>query len=271
MSRTILYLLLFLIIVLLSACGTNTSWEDEKVAPVSPILLSDEVQATWTVGGNESSGSEEGKRIRIEIKKKDGTPIDRFKINHEKLLHLIVISKDLSYFNHVHPEYIGNGVFEIANDFPAGGEYRLIADFKPEGANSMSKMEWVQVEGQSAEPVPVEVDANLSKVSEGIQVKLTMDQPAAGEELTLKFSFADAATGQPITDLQPYLGAIGHVVVLSQDGEQYLHVHADEGQGEGPDATFETSFPRSGIYKIWGQFQRDNQVFTVSYVVNVPV
>ncbi|MFC5529617.1 hypothetical protein [Cohnella yongneupensis] len=237
---------------------------------VSQRLLSDEVQVTWTVDGDELSGSENTKRIRLEIKKKDGAPIDQFEVNHEKLLHLIVISKDLSYFNHIHPEYKGNGVFEIANDFPAGGEYRLIADFKVAGGDSMTKMVWVKVDGKSAKPAPVMMDTNLNKIFEGKHVKLAMDQPAAGKELTLKFSFADAATGQPITDLQPYLGAIGHVVILSQDGEQYLHVHADEGQGTGPDAAFETSFPKSGTYKIWGQFQRENQVITVSYVVSIP-
>ena len=69
-------------------------------------------------------------------------------MNHEKLLHLIIVSKDLSYFNHVHPEYKGKGVFEIENEFPAGGEYRMVADFKPTDGNSMSKMEWVMVEGE---------------------------------------------------------------------------------------------------------------------------
>lgn len=81
---------------------------------------------------------------------------------------------------------------------------------------------------------------------------------------------ADDAIGQPVTDLEPYLGSIGHVVILTKDGERYMHVHADEGQGTGLDATFETVLPKSGIYKIGGQFQRNNQVFTVAYVVNVP-
>jgi hypothetical protein len=182
----------------------------------------------------------------------------------------MVISKDLSYFNHIHPEYKGGGVFEITNDFPAGGEYRLIADFKPMGGDSMTKMEWVHIEGERTKPVPIVPDASLDKTFEGKRVKLAIDQLAANKEVTLTFSITDARTGQPVTNLQPYLGSIGHVVILTEDGEQYLHVHADEGQGTGPNALFETSFPKSGTYKIWGQFQRDNQVFTTSYVVNVP-
>ncbi|HZG74860.1 MAG TPA: hypothetical protein VEZ72_03290, partial [Paenibacillus sp.] len=72
-----------------------------------------------------------------------------------------------------------------------------------------------------------------------------------------------------IADLEPYLGAIGHVVVLSEDGERYVHVHAEADQGSGPDAMFETTFQKAGLYKIWGQFQHRGDVFTVSYVVEV--
>jgi hypothetical protein len=268
MSKKVLFILFMS--MLLSACGSEPSWENEEVSVVSDRILEDNVTTVWTIDGGQSSGTGEDTLIRLEIKKDDGGPIEEFDINHEKLLHLMVISKDLSYFNHIHPEYKGNGVFEIANDFPAGGEYRLIADFKPTGGDSMTKMEWVRIDGESAKPVPVVPDASLDKTVDGNRVKLTIDQLAANKEVTLKFSFSDDKTNQPITDLEPYLGAIGHVVILTEDGERYVHVHADEGQGTGQDATFETEFPKSGIYKIWGHFQKDNQVFTVSYVVNVP-
>jgi len=265
--------MLMAMMLLLSACGTDTSWENEQVTPVSQRILSDDVQALWEVEGESltGSGASGGNRlIRVEIKNRDGEPIGAFERNHEKLLHLMVISKDLSYFNHIHPEYQGNGVFEIANNFPAGGEYRLIADFKPSGGDAMTKMEWVRIEGERAEPVPVVPEESLDKIVEGNRVKLAIDQLAANKELTLSFSIRDEQTDQPVTDLQPYLGAIGHVVILTEDGERYVHAHAEEDQGTGPDAIFETSFPRSGIYKIWGQFQRNNRVFTVSYVINVP-
>ncbi|KIL38407.1 hypothetical protein SD70_26465 [Gordoniibacillus kamchatkensis] len=270
MSKRIVFLLMIMA-VLLTACGSDPAWENEQVtAAASQRILSDDVKAEWTVTGDPASGAGLNKTIRVEIKKKDGTRINEFDENHEKLLHLMVISKDLSYFNHIHPEYKGGGVFEIAGNFPAGGEYRLIADFKPSGGDSMAKLAWVRIDGESTKPVPVVPDASLEKTFEGNRVKLAAGGLAAGQEVTLKFSIADGKTGQPVTDLQPYLGSIGHVVVLSEDGEQYVHVHADEGQGTGPDALFETSFPKSGTYKIWGQFQRNNQVFTSSFVVKVP-
>jgi hypothetical protein len=260
------FLLVLLMSFLLSACSSGASWEQEEVAVISDRLLADDVEVKWTIEPRSGADS----LIRIAVQKRDGTPVEAFDITHEKLLHLMVISKDLSYFNHVHPEYKGGGVFEIDNAFPAGGEYRLIADFKPTDGDSMTKLEWMQLEGEPAAPVPVVPDSSLDNVFEGIRVKLTAENLEARNATKLTYTFEDAQTGKPIDDLQPYLGAIGHVVILSEDGKRYVHVHAEEDQGTGPEARFETEFPVSGIYKIWGQFQRDDQVFTATFVVNVP-
>ncbi|MFK9090658.1 hypothetical protein [Bacillus salipaludis] len=258
MSR--LLLLLLLPVFLLSACGSNESWEKEEVTEVSHQILAEDVKVEWKV---------EGSFIQLKMENKDGKPVEKFKLNHEKLLHLIIVSKDLSYFNHIHPEYKGKGIFEIRNDFPAGGEYKLVADFKPVDGGSFTKTKWVNIEGPASEAVPITVDDNLEKTVDGKRVTLSVVPLEANKELTLKFSLVDEKMNQLITDLEPYLGAIGHVVILSEDGELYLHVHATEGQGSGPEALFETEFPKSGVYKIWGQFQKDDHVFTVSYVVNV--
>jgi len=113
-------------------------------------------------------------------------------------------------------------------------------------------------------------DEKLVRVVDGKRVALAMEGLEAKKPMKLTFTLTDEKTNQPVSDLQPYLGAIGHVVILSEDGERYVHVHAEEGQSMGPDAVFEATFPRSGIYKLWGQFQRNQQVFTAAYVVNVP-
>jgi hypothetical protein len=253
----------------LTACGTNSSWEEEQVIEVSDRIITDDVKVDWKIEDN-NQASEQETRIRLTITQ-NGEPISDFDINHEKLLHLIIISKDLSYFNHVHPEYKGKGVFEIANEFPSGGEYRVVADFKPTNGGSMSVMEWITIEGETAPTEAVVTDPILEKKVDGMRVSLSFEpQLQAGVESTLTFTLVDEQTNQPITELEPYLGSIGHVVVFSEDAERYLHVHAIEDQGSGPDALFETDFPTSGVYKIWGQFQKDGRVFTVPFVVSVP-
>ncbi len=254
--------------VLLSACGTDSSWEEEEVVEKSNRIITEDVNVNWEIDKEQASRLENVIRLTVT---NNGAPVGNFEVNHEKLIHLIIVSKDLSYFHHIHPEYKGDGVFEIKSEFPAGGKYRMVADFKPTNGDSMSKMAWVTVEGDTAQPVEVTVDEKLEKTVEGMNVALSIEPDlAAGEERTLKFILTDEDTQLPVSDLEPYLGSIGHVVVLSEDGERYLHVHALEGQGSGPEALFETEFLESGVYKIWGQFKRKGEVVTVPFVVEVP-
>lgn len=223
-------------------------------------------KAVWTTENTEA-GAEA--TIRIHIQDQAGKPIEKFDIEHEKLLHLIVVSKDLSYFDHIHPEYKGSGDFEIKTSFPAGGDYKLIADYIPAGGSKTTQTEWVNVKGTSAQPVALTPDQTHSKIVNGVEVTLKNDHPQAGQDVELNFVLTDANTHAPITALQQYLGAVGHVVVLSQDTEQYLHVHPVEEASKGPEAKFMTNFPDKGLYKIWGQFQRDGKVFIVPFVVEV--
>jgi hypothetical protein len=268
--RRMIAILLAAALMLTGCGGAGDSWDTEEVVAASQRIMAEHVTAQWTLLDGQGGASGAADRIRIELRKTGGEPVRDFDINHEKLLHLIIVSKDLSYFNHVHPEYKGEGVFEIENEFPSGGDYRVIADFKPTGGDSMTKLTWMKVEGKPVEPVPVTPAApgmELIQPAGGNKVALTIDQLTAGQESRLTFTLSDERTNEPVTDLEPYLGAIGHVVILSEDGERYVHVHAEEGQTTGPDAVFETSFPRSGVYKIWGQFQRAGVVFTAAYVV----
>jgi Cu+-exporting ATPase len=222
--------------------------------------------AVWSTK-NLQAGKEA--EIRIHIQDEKGKGIEKFDFNHEKLLHLIVVSKDLSYFNHIHPEYKGKGEFAITTSFPAGGEYKLIADYVPTGGSKTTQTEWIKVEGTAAAPVPIKPDQGHSNIVDGVEVTLQNNHPEAGKDFALDFTLADAATNAPITDLQPYLGAVGHVVILSEDTDHYLHVHPVDEKAKGPDAQFMTSFPDKGTYKIWAQFQRNGHVFTVPFVVAV--
>lgn len=232
-------------------------------------LQAEDVSVSWTFAGGQVPEAGVDTKIRMAFTH-DGKPIESFETTHEQKEHLIIVSKDLSYFHHIHPAYQGGGVFEVNNRFPAGGNYKLIADFVPEGGSSMNKSVWLRVDGDAEPAAPVEPDKERIQTVDGIRVSLDFDRLTAGQELMLTYTIEDAETGAPVTDLQPYLGAIGHVVILSEDAEQYLHVHPMDEKGSGPKAEFMTTFPHAGTYKIWGQFQRGGRVITVPFVVNVP-
>jgi hypothetical protein len=262
-------LALLLTAVLLTACGKSSMDHGAMNGPetVSPNV--DDVKATFMISAEKPQPNQDT-TIKIYLQDKQGKAIKKYDINHEKQMHLIIVSKDLSYFNHIHPDYKDNGEFMVTTQFPAGGEYKIIADFIPTGIGNMTKTDWVTVQGDASKPISIEPETKLTKIVDGKEITLSFDQMKSGMDLNMTFNIKDAKTKESINDLQPYLGAVGHVVILSADTEMYLHVHPTEEKATGPDAKFKTSFPKSGVYKIWGQFQKNGKVFVVPFVVKVP-
>ncbi|HMW01634.1 MAG TPA: heavy metal-binding domain-containing protein [Acidobacteriota bacterium] len=226
---------------------------------------------------------------RFKVTDGTGTAIRRFEVVHEKLLHLMIVSRDLSYFDHIHPSLAGN-VFSIKTKVPKAGNYRMFADFVPTGGDQVIGKLDFSTSGKPTDPVPLVADTSMTKIFGTVEVTLTHSTPTlkAGESLSLTFSLADAKTKKPITTLRPYLGAMGHCVILDQSATEYLHSHPEEsggthhehsnGQAEhhhapqglgGPDVSFHTQFPKPGLYKIWGQFNHQGKILTAEYVVDV--
>ncbi|MDD9272183.1 hypothetical protein ACFPES_34710 [Paenibacillus sp. GCM10023248] len=259
--------------LLLSGCAKSQPAEHGAHGGSHEAGGKEQVQAVFGVkssGGQTAAKAQDDTPLTIQIQDAAGKPVNEFDLNHEKMMHLIVVSKDLSYFNHIHPEYQGKGLFTVTTRFPAGGDYKLFADFAPSGKEKSVLSHALTVQGNAASPAGLKPDAKLTATVNGTEVALAIDGLKAGAEANLTYTFKDAATKAPVQNLQPYLGAVGHVVILDAAAEQYLHVHPTDEKSTGPSAKFMTTFPQSGIYKIWGEFQRDGQVFAVPFVVKVP-
>jgi len=266
--------------VLLTACGkSDSSMEgmsamDHNDGHMDMVSIADKAKANSVkvmfILSNDKPQPNQDTTIKVHIQDKEGKPINNFDVEYEKQMHMIIVSKDLSFFNHIHPDYKGDGEFTVTTQFPSGGEYEIISDFAPTGIGSMNKSQWITVQGMVSTTKPVATEASLTKVVDGKEVTLSFDRLEANKTLNLNFNIKDAQTKKPITDLQPYLGVLGHVVVLNQEGGEYLHVHPKDEKSSGPDAKFMAIFPHSGIFKIWGQFQQNGKVFTVSFVIKVP-
>ncbi len=209
--------------------------------------------------------------LRIRIKDQDRVTLKAYERNHEKLMHLIVVDRQLTHFDHLHPEPQEQGSFTTSVTFPAVGAYKLFADFVPKGRLNATVSDWITV-GENAEdeePVMLVPDDREVKTAGSLAVSLALSSHRAGEDAQLTFTIQDADTRKGITDLEPYLGAIGHVVILSSDAEQYLHVHPAENAGTGPAAVFWGNFPQAGSYKLWGQFKHRGELYTIPYVVEI--
>jgi len=226
----------------------------------------------------------------------NGATVRFLQFVHERPLHLIVVSSDLAEFAHVHPEPGVDDVYRVTHTFEYGGRYRLFADFAPPGAGPTVEHFDVDVAGAPRANAPLVPDSASTAVVEGVRVTLSTDRPPrARDDLLLKIAFADVATGAPVTDLQLFLGALAHVILVSQDLADFVHAHPLE-TGEvydpsrdpatvhvhdpaqlakvlvgpsPPEIRAATSLPHAGLYKVWVQFRRHDRELTAPFVLHV--
>jgi hypothetical protein len=191
---------------------------------------------------------------------------------HERPLHLFVISRDLSQFAHVHPEIQQDGTLEVRLDL-AAGEYMLIADFLPAAGTAQFVQRAVVTPGYTGPifaPPPTLTVSPAEQVAGGLRIRLETEALRPRRESLLRFMMSDADSGLPVTDLQPFLGAAGHMLIVSNDLSAAVHGHPEGTRSSGPVVSFGPLFPAPGVYKLWVQFQRRGQVVTASFVVTVP-
>src|SRR4051812_4548997 len=153
--------------------------------------------------------------------------VKRFDLLHERVFHLFVISQDLDYFTHIHPALRQNGSLDVDIELPRPGVYQLIADFMPEGGSPQLLQKSIVTAGYTGPlnaPPPLTRDTE-DKIVSGARVTLTMPEPVAGREQLVTFELEDAASGAPLRDLEPYLGAAGHLLLVSADLSIAAHSH----------------------------------------------
>jgi hypothetical protein len=199
-------------------------------------------------------------------------PVAGFTTVHERLLHLFIIDRKLEYFSHVHPQRVDDGAFEWAGPLPAG-EFMIIADFLPQGGRAQMLQRAIVTPGYRGNVFPsvadLKPDSSVDKTIDGVRVKLDVTGGKAGKEAVLRFELADANSGTPVSDLEPFLGAPGHMLIVNADLTEADHVHPEEPATRGPVITFQPLMPAAGTYKLWFQFQRHGTVTTVPFVIAV--
>ena len=196
-----------------------------------------------------------------------GQPVTAYDTAHDEDLHLIAVRRDLTGYQHVHPALAADGTWSTPLDLTAG-EWRLFADFDPAGEDAGLVMGAdVAVAGEYA-PEPLPAPSTTAEVDGYIVALDGQLVPGQESELTLSVSRA----GAPVTDLQPYLAAYGHLVALRDGDLAYLHVHpaGEPGDGAtqpGPDINFYATAPSAGVYRLFLDFQHGDVVRTAEFTV----
>jgi len=203
---------------------------------------------------------------------KDGKPVKSYTALHDKELHLVVVRRDLTGYQHLHPTRAASGTWSVPLGVASAGVYKAFANFQPAGQAMPMPMTLavdLMASGHftaAALPKPA-----VTATVEGFKVALTGEVLVGGSKLT----FAVSRAGKPV-DLQPYLGAFGHLVALRVGDLAYLHVHPEGAPGHehhppaGGRITFVAPVPTAGQYRLFLDFKAADVVRTAEFTVVAP-
>jgi hypothetical protein len=207
--------------------------------------------------------------LKLMIHDAGGAMVKSFDVVHEEKVHLIIVRDGLDHFAHIHPTVDAAGNLTAKFTFPTGGTYRLYADHQPAGGKPATATGEVKVAGEAPLAPALAPDVPGKVKGDGLDAQVTLKNAKAGSEAAVRFELTDAGT--PVADLQPYLGAMGHLVVLSSDGKEYVHAHPADDKPAKPNnvVAFQAHFMKAGLYKGWGQFRWRDEVRVVPFVVKI--
>jgi len=197
--------------------------------------------------------------LAFRIVDRRGQTVRDFDVEHTKRMHFIVVRRDMTGFQHLHPTQNADGTWTLGVTLPEAGSYRVFADFSV-GQKPYTLADDIAVDGTlRSRPLPapsgaVDVD--------GLRVALAEGATKAGAESDLAFTVTRA--GKPVA-IQNYLGAKGHLVALRQGDLAFLHVHPDENR-----LKFMATFPTAGTYRLFLQFKTtDGRLHTAAFTQEI--
>ncbi|WP_336021685.1 hypothetical protein [Halobellus salinisoli] len=196
-----------------------------------------------------------------QIRNEEGTAIRRFQETHDQLAHLILIRRDLTRFQHLHPELAEDGTWSVEFTLPDPGVYRAFVDVLVDGRPTTLGTDLFASGSANYEEPP---RSSRVATTNGYDIELSPENIPAEKDLTLEFGFSQDG-GVP--QLEPYLGALGHLVALRDGDLAYLHVHPEETDPEDGVVQFTVRFPTASRYRLFLQAKPDGELITTSFDV----
>jgi len=185
---------------------------------------------------------------------------------HEQKIHLIIVSEDLEYFNHLHPTKLINGSYSLQMSLPFGGKYKLYVEYKPEGSTKIT--DGFNIDAKGTEK-PKMIFSSEELFFNHNDISVSLKDPSeiySSSELQLPISIMKDGKKISSDRLDNYLGEKAHAVMIGFDNMELLHVHP---MVINDMLYLHLNFESSGLYRLWVQFKVDGILHTADFVLNV--
>lgn len=232
--------------------------------------LSDSMTGYTFVPASTSLSASSPNMFTFRITGPDGRTVTVFQPEQTKMLHFYLIRSDLTGFAHLHPTMANDGTWSVPIAALAPGDYRAYVSFTtsdPAGKPLPFVLSTrVTVPGRAdLSPLP---PASDTATVDGYTLRLSGQLMTGMGSFTLDVS----KDGQPVTDLQPYLDSYAHLTGFHSPDLAFAHLHPQgsaDGEHGGPRLAFDADFPRSGLWRLFVQFQTGGVVHTAVFTVDV--
>ncbi|WP_101296080.1 hypothetical protein [Halegenticoccus soli] len=195
----------------------------------------------------------------------DGSVVTEFDEAHGQRGHLIVVRRDLTRFQHLHPTLDADGTWRVeAFTLPNPGIYRAFIDLVVDSRPMTLGFDLFASGEIEVAPRP---NTSPRATADGYVVDLHTDEILAGESAELAFEIR--RDGEDVSRLDPYLGALGHLVALREGDLAYLHVHPEETNPDSGRVEFGAQFPTPGRYRLFLQSKPDGTLITTQHDIRI--
>lgn len=276
-------------LVLLAIVGAGCGSSDSSVTPStnkSDSAMIGHDGANIPVGMDHTAVNE-GMRIHIEdgqrlrfpglntfrfrVMGKDGKELtpDQLKIVHEKLMHFLIVRDDMTQFQHLHPVY-ESGVWMVTTTMAQPGDYNFYLDIAPKAEDATVLRMSLRIATPTIKKEFPTPNTKQRVMDQDVVATLaTAGAWTSGQEKTVVFALTKAS--KPVSEIDPYLGAFGHLVILRHNApDEFLHVHPlTEGAPKDGKVSFMTTFTDPGRYTLYAQFSIGGSIRTFPITIDV--
>ena len=197
----------------------------------------------------------------------DGQTVTDFEETHGQRGHLILVRRDLTRFQHLHPELESDGTWHVENlTFPDPGVYRAFVDVVVDGNPTTLGFDLF---ASGAGEVEARPNSSRHATTGGYETELLTGEVTARKPSQLTFEIR--RDGGAVPELSQYLGALGHLVALREGDLAYLHTHPEETAPDGGRVTFGARFPTPGRYRLFLQTKPEENLITTQFDVRIGV
>jgi hypothetical protein len=212
---------------------------------------------------------EAGNKVELSFTPKDkseSSVIVELQETHEKLIHVIAVNEELTWFDHIHAEPDNTGAYKVKETFPAAGKYLVYADYKTTiGGPQTDRLE-VNVSGNGNASSHQPHQVKIKSETDGYSLLIPNGKNLKTGSVSLPIILLKDGKKIERVDIENYLGAVAHIILIGQDDKDFVHIHPESSEISPIHAHAEISKP--GLYRMWVQFQTNGKVHTADFTLN---